>query len=142
MSQRIKGQEVEVLVVLNGQTQDALFDVRSLELVLQQEITSEGYLGETTNRKDSIFNGVRGRLEAHFENNQFVTLFTAVVNKSRRREAGTRINIKTTLNFPNGQRVRVMIPDVEFGDLPINFGSRSDFGTIGLDFEAAELNFL
>jgi hypothetical protein len=61
-----------------------------------------------------------------------------IVDKARRRTPGTKINVKATLNFPNGERPRVVIPDVEFGELPLNFGSRSDYGAVTLDFEASE----
>lgn len=137
MGQRIKGQEVEVLILVDGVPKTALFAVRSFEITLQHEVMSEGYLGETTNRRDAIFNGIQGRLEAHVESKEFLDFFFDVVNKARRRTPGAKINIKATLNFPNGDRPRILIPDVEFGSLPLNFGSRSDYGSVSLDFEAA-----
>jgi len=142
VAQRIKGQEVEILLLLNGEPLATLFDVRSFEVTLQQEILSEGYLGETTNRRDSIFRGVRGRFEAHVESDDFLNFFSQIVDKSRRRVAGTVVNIKVTLNFPNGDRPRILIPDVEFGDLPLSFGSRSDYGTVSVDFEASEYSVI
>lgn len=142
MAQRIKGQEVEILLVVNGEPQAALFDIRSFELAFQNEILTEGYIGETTDRRDSIFKGVSGRFEAHVETEQFLAFYTAVTNKARRRTPGTQINIKVTLNFPNGDRPRILIPDVEFGELPLNFGSRSDYGTVSINFESSEASVL
>lgn len=142
MSQRIKGQEVEVLLVVDGSPQDTITDVKSFEIGFQLDILSEGYLGETTDRKDSIFKGVRGNMELHFENPDVFKLFTAIVNKARRRTPGTKINIKSTLNFPGGQRPRVVIPNVEFGEIPVTFGSRADYGTVKLDFEASEAQLI
>jgi len=137
MGQRIKGQEVEVLIISDGRPRASLFAIRSFEITLQHEIMSEGYLGETTNRRDAIFNGVQGRMEAHVESREFLDFFFEVVNKARRRTPGSQINIKATLNFPNGDRPRILIPAVEFGSLPLNFGSRSDYGSVSLDFEGA-----
>lgn len=142
MAQRIKGQEVEILLILNGEPLATLFDIKSFEFSFDQEIMSEGYLGETTKRQDSIFNGITGRFEANVESEDFLGFYTQVVDKARRRIAGTQINIKTTLNFPNGDRPRIVIPDVEFGALPLNFGSRSDYGAVSIDFKAAEANIL
>lgn len=142
MSARLRGQEVEVLLVVNGVTQTTITDVRSFEFEFQTEIQSEGYLGETTNRRDSIFNGVRGRMELHFENADVFNLAKSIVDKARRRTPGVKINVKATLNFPNGDRPRVIIPDAEFGAIPFAFGSRTDYGTVGLDFEAAEANVI
>ena len=139
MAQRIKGQEVEVVVVLNGEPQANLFAIRSFEIEEQLEIQSEGYLGETTNRRDSIYNGVRGRLEAHTETPEWLGFSEALKAKAQRREPGSVINIKGTLNYPSGEQGRFVIPDAEFGAVPMNFGSRSDYGTLTLEFEAAQL---
>lgn len=138
MSQRIKGQEVEVILVVNGEAKDTIQDIRSFEMAAQLEIQREGYLGETSQRRDEIYNGVRGRMELHFENDDILTLMRQVVDRARRREPGTKINIKATLNFANGDRPRVVINDVFIGEFPINFGSRTDYGTTTIEFEAQD----
>lgn len=142
MGQRIKGQEVEVVLIADGRPQASLFAIRSFEMTFQQEIKSEGYLGETTNRRDAIFNGISGRFEAHVDSAQFLTLFRQIVDKARRRTPGVQINIKATLNFPNGDRPRIVIPNVEIGDLPLNFGSRSDYGSTSITFEGETANVI
>lgn len=142
MAQRIKGQEVEVLIVVDGVPQTSLFDIKSFQIAFKQEIKTEGYLGETSDRRDSIFSGVSGSFEAHVETAEFFTFYQAVIDKARRRTPGTQVNIKATLNFPNGDRPRVLIPDVEFGELPLNFGSRSDYGSVSISFEAMEASIL
>lgn len=142
MAERIKGQETEVMLLVDGKTQAALTDVKSFEMAFMLDILSEGYLGETTERKDTIFKGVRGNLELHFESADVFKFFTAVVDKARRRTPGTKINVKTTLNFPGGDRPRVIIPNVSFGEIPISFGSRDDYGSIKLEWEAAEAQII
>jgi len=142
MSARIRGQEVEILMIANGVPLVNITDVRSFEMSFQLETQTEGYLGETTNRKDSIFNGIRGRLELHYSDQEVFQLIQTLVDKARRRTPGAVINIKATLNFANGDRPRVLIPNVEFGEVPLSFGSRTDYGTISLDFEASEANVL
>lgn len=142
MGQRIKGQEVEVLVVVNGAPKTNMTSVRSFEITLNTEIMSEGYLGETSERKDSVFKGVSGKIELHFDNQEVMKVYQAIVDKARRRTPGTKINIKATLNFPGGERPRVLVSDVEFGPLPLSFGSRSDYGTASLDFEASDVAFM
>lgn len=142
MAQRIKGQEVEIIIVSNGTPLTNITDIRSFELSFQNEILKEGYLGETTDRRDSVFRGISARMSLHIENQDILALFQQIVDKSRRRVPGLQINIKVTLNFPNGQRPRVMIPDVEFGELPLNFGSRSDYGEVSLSMEAAQASII
>ncbi len=140
--QRIRGQETEILLIVDNVIQDTITDVRSIEFAFKFEMKEEGYLGERTNRYDEIFNGMRGRIELHFENDDIFDLITAILDRAKRRTPGTLINIKTTLNFPNGDRPRVVIPDVKFGEVPINFASRSDYGTMGLDFQAEDAQIL
>lgn len=135
---RIKGQEVELLLVENNVPLTSIADVRSFEMAAQLEILSEGYLGETTDRRDSIYKGYRGRMEVHFENKAVLDLMRRLVDKARKRSAGARINAKVTLAFPGGDRVRLLLQDLEFGEIPLAFGSRSDYGTISLDFEGAD----
>lgn len=138
MAQRIKGQEVEVIAVVNGIPQDNTTDVRNFELSWMTEIIKEGYLGETTDRYDSVFHGIHGKLDLHFENTQVFSIIQTILDKARRRVPGVTINIKATLAFPNGDRVRVIVPNVEFGEVPMNFGGRAEFGSISLDFNASD----
>ena len=138
MAQRIKGQEVEAIIVVDGQPQTLITTFRSFDFTFQLEILKEGYLGETTDRRDSIFRGIAGKFELHIENQRIFTLVQTAVDKARRRTPGTVINIKSTLNFPNGQRPRIIIPNVEIGEFPFSFGSRSDYLAVTLNYEAAE----
>jgi len=140
--QRIKGQETEVLIVSKGQALDSITDVRSFEVTVKTDIIEQGYLGEKTNRYDEIFNGVSGRMDLHFENQSIFDLFADVVNRAKRKEPDTRINIKTTLNYPNGQRPRVQINDCFFGSFPISFGSRADYGSVTVEFAASDFRVI
>ena len=139
---RLKGQETEVMLIMNGQVQNTVTDVRSFEMGVQMEIIKEGYLGEKTDRRDDVFRGTRGRMELHYENKDVFDVIQAIVDRATRQSPGTKINVKTTLNFPNGQRKLVMLQDVYFGEIPLNFASRSDYGTVGLEFESANFKFI
>lgn len=140
MAGRIKGQEVEAIIIVDGKPQRNITTIRSFEFAWKLEVSAEGYLGESTDRRDAVFKGISGRMELHIENAEIFTFLAKVVDRARDRSAGLRVNIKATLRFPNGDRPRVIIPDVEFGEIPFNFGSRTDFGTVSLDFEASEAN--
>lgn len=142
MAQRIKGQEVELIFVEDNTPLTGVADVRSFEMEAQLEILSEGYLGETTDRKDSVYKGFSGRTELHFENRDVIDLARRLIDKARRRTGGTRINMKVTLVFPEGERVRVLLKNLEFGAIPLGFGSRADYGTITLAFEGEDFNVI
>jgi hypothetical protein len=137
MAQRIKGQDNELVLLTDGVPTENLM-ARSTELRWKLEILQEGYLGETTDRYDTIFKGIGGRMELHFDSPAMFELVERVVDKARRRTPGTRFNLKSTLNFPSGRRGRLVVPDLEWGEIPMAFGSRSDFGTITLEFAASE----
>ena len=142
MAQRIKGQEVSLRIFINNVEQVSMVDVRSFELSAQLELKTEGYLGETTNRRDEIYNGVRGRMELHFEDAGVFTFMRSVIDRARRRTPGTRIDANATLSFPSGQKARVNFPDIFFGEIPTNFSSRSDYGAITVDFEAQDFSVI
>src|SRR6185295_7931744 len=102
-----------------GVPQATITDIRSFEVAAQLEILREGYLGETTDRRDEIYRGVRGRMEIHFENGDVFNLMRGVVDRARRRNQTAIdevINIKATLNFPGGGRPIVLIRDAFFGE--------------------------
>jgi hypothetical protein len=139
---RLIGQDVEVILIVNGEPRDTLTAIKSFEVTFQNEIKDEGFLGETTNRKDTVFNGIKGRMEMQTDNKDLWVLFKSIVDKSRSRQAGTRINIKATMHYPNGDNVRVIVPDAEFGELPFNVGSRTDYAHTTLDFAASEMRVL
>ena len=141
-SPRLKGQECEILLIVDGKTQDTVTDVRSFEVAAKVETKEEGNLGEKTNRFDDIFNGVRGRAEFHFENGDVFTLMKSIIDRAKRRTPGTQINIKATLNFPGGDKKRVLIQDAFFGEIPIGISSRSDYATFALDFQASDVTIM
>lgn len=143
MSQRIKGQEVELIFVENNAPLTGIADVRSFEMEAQLEILKEGYLGETTDRRDSVYRGFSGRVELHFENRDVIDFARRLIDKARRRVSGARVNMKVTLVFPEGgDRVRVVLKNLEFGAIPIGFGSRADYGTVTLPFEGEDFNVI
>lgn len=142
MGQRLKGQEVELVLLQDGAPQDTLAFAQSMEMTFKTETLQEGYLGETTDRYDTIYKGISGKVKYHYDNPAFLRITLDIINKARRRTPGTRFNFKATMNFPGGQRARIVIRDIEFGPLPIGFGSRSDYGTYDLDFSASDAQVL
>lgn len=139
---RVKGQETSIDVIVDNVVQQNFIDVRSLETEEQLEILKEGYLGETTDRRDMVYRGFSGRLEAHIENRQYLDFRASMVNKARRRTPGARVNIRTTLSFPGGPRVRVILKDVSFGPMPLNVGNRTEYVTVSLAFEGESMQLI
>jgi len=145
MSQRIKGQEVRVTMVSPTGNVESIGSggVSSFELEFKTEILSEGYLGETTERKDDIFKGVSGRMEFHLDRQSYFRFVQQVTDRSQRRSpAGARFNVLVAMSFPNGERPRVLLEDVFFGPLPVNVGGRDEYVSATVEFECSQGRFL
>lgn len=137
--QRIKGQEVEVLLVVNGEVQDTITEVQNFSVTRELSTTEEGYLGEKSNRFDEFYNGYSGSMDVHFATPQVFDLMQSIQDRAQRREPGTVINIKATLNFPSGERRRVLMQDAYFDSIPMNFGGRGEYGSVSLNFKGADV---
>lgn len=142
MGARIKGQEVEIIMLIDGEPRGNLAFAKSVDFSFLTERKAEGYLGETTQRYDTIFNGVEGKTQHHFDRAEPFNIIRAIINKARRREPGTQFNLRATLNFAIGRKARIVFRDAEFGALPIAFSSRADYGTFSLDFGCSEAQIL
>ena len=138
MAQRILGQNTVVSIIVNSAPQTEINSVRSFSFNYELELKDEGYLGESTNRKDSVFKGIKFDMEMHLANNAAFQLIKTAIDKAQRRTPGVRINVKTSLTWPNGDRAVVVFNDVEFGPFPVNTNSRTDYVTVKLEGACSE----
>lgn len=141
--QRIKGLDAEIQVVVDGAVQATLTEITNFEVQEGFEIKEEGYVGEKSNRYDEVYKGVAVSLELHHHDPGWWALVKAAKDRAQRRTPGTAINIKVTLNYPNGTRQRIMIPNVFIdGDLGMAFAGRTDYGTSKLSAKAEAARYL
>jgi hypothetical protein len=133
MAQRLKGQDTVISFTGPGGDVSGLDSVLSFEAELDIEILEEGYLGETANRFDDIFNGVSGTVELHLQTTAYFKFTQDVQDRAQRRTpAGGVFNATSTFQFPNGQRARITFEDIFFGPMPLSSPSRKDYvkGTV------------
>lgn len=140
--QRIKGQEVEVLLVVDGEVQSSLTDIQSFEAMLQFERLEEGYLGEKNNRYDEVYKGTNASIEMHNSSPDLFDFFESIKNRAQRASPGTVVNIKATMNYPSGERKRMIFQDVFFDPMGLSFGGRTEYGTTKLDCSCSEYRTL
>ncbi len=140
--QRIKGQEVEVNLLVDGVPQESMNAVRDFTVTPRFELKEEQYLGETSMRFDELFNGVSFNMSLNFADDGVLNFMTAIKDRAQRRTPGVVVNMKATLNFPGGTRKRVVLRDCFFGDMPIAFGSRSDYGTFSIDGRSQDIELI
>lgn len=133
---RITGQDTEISVIVDGEQVLNLTAVKSHEFTYKMKTVSEEYCGESSPRKDDFFEGIAGKIDFDMEGIESLQLAETIKNRARNRQDSTKISIRTTATFPDGDRAIVNIPNVFFGDLPFTFGGRSEYGKTTLTYEA------
>lgn len=142
MGIRLKGQEVDVVIMKNGVDNRTLSEIRSFSAELKLNILEEGYLGQTTDQYDDIFLGVKGDMEVHISKADAFSLGFDIVDRARNRgrnpAANYQFNAKASFQFPDGTRVRLLFKDLYFEGIPINVGGRSEYVTLKLSWSCSE----
>jgi len=125
---RLRGQEVLVRIIANSVILATITAVKSLTVTVKTAILSEGYAGETTERKDDIFKGIGFELLVHPEDEAMFNLVQLIIDRSQRRTAAANatVDITATMNFPSGKRVRCTIKDAKFADIALGLVNARD----------------
>jgi len=134
---RILGRDVQIRIAKGGVPQTTITAIKSMTFETRQRILSEGYLGETGLRQDSIFDEVGGTIVLHPEDPEVLTLQKAIADKAIARKAGDdQISITFRVTFPAGKIAKVIIPEAEFDPIPFNIGGRDTYVDVNLTFKA------
>lgn len=129
MAQRIKGQEVNIGVLVDGVPQTIVSDVRNFELTPKFTKLEEQYLGQPTKQYDELFDGVDFKMDLHFEDAGVIDFIQTVKARAQNQTPGVTINITAKLNFPNSTiKPVIILQNCFFENMPIEFGSRSEYG--------------
>lgn len=136
---RVKGQEAYVVIMRDGDPQITIDSVSSLEVEFMMEILEEGYLGETSNRFDSIYNGMRVKIEGHCNSEAYLELAQAIKEKAQYRAGSTvRIDVVASYAFQNGDFPSLVLQDVHFDAIPFSIDSRQSFQSFSLEGKCSE----
>ena len=139
MSQRVRGQETFISVLVDGELRTNINSITSAEWTLEHDVQEDNFLGETSPRFDMIFKGATFRIEGQLANRDFLDFAQQVKQKASRRVGGAvRIDITSTMLFPNGQTYTVQFEDVAVGAIPISTGGREDFTAWTLEGSASD----
>lgn len=139
---RLRGDEVQLRITRNGVLLTTLTAVKSFEVTLKIEKKSEGYIGEGTQRKDMQYMGAAGSIVFHPESQEPLQLAFAVRDRASRRTAqgAIKVNAFFFANFPNGDRPRMSVNDMQFGDIPFNVAGREQYVAMTYDWEADDVS--
>jgi hypothetical protein len=141
-STRVRGQEVEVRVITDGELETALTAIQSFEGELQFEQKDEGFLSEKTNRKDFIPTGARFSFSMQPESQDYFVFQQKVLELARRDVPSRVFNVIAIINFPNGDTALYQFNDVSFGNLPFTVGSRTDYATVRIEGSCSDVAVL
>ncbi len=135
---RIRGDEVQVIITRGGVLEATITAIRSFEITDNYTLISQGYLGETSERKDFIFTGSSFNLEAHLSKRDWFTFKQALRAKARRQTPAVVFSISGIFTFPDGTQVAETLPNCSFGDQGQTVSSRSDYVTVKLSGAVGE----
>lgn len=140
IEQRVKGQEVTVLVTQDGDLQDTLVDVVDFEATFLLELISKGYLGEKSERKDYIFKGVSFKVTFHLHKQDFVSFINAIVSKAKRLTPDVVFSFTGLFDMPNGDTPELTLDDCAFKDIPFTTKSRGDYVDVVFQGECEDID--
>ena len=135
---RIKGQDVTILIAQDGNLLDELNDINDFEFTDLLEIITKGYLGQKSEKKDTVYKGVKGSFSLDLSSKKYFTFRQAVLNKAKRITPDVTFNVSGVFSFPNGDTPTITFLDVQFGNLPVNVKARGDYVPVKLDFECED----
>lgn len=128
MADRLKGQDVSLAIMQDGTLESEIDTIQSAEIEFELELLEEGYLGETSDRVDSVFKTMRIEVKGHVSSTAYLDLANGIVLRAQRRAgAAVRIDIVGTFVFPDGGIRSIIIPDVHFEAIPLSIGGREEF---------------
>lgn len=144
MGQRLKGQDVVLAVTTNGgQQAQFVTDIRNFELTPKFEKLEEQYLGQTSKKYDDIFHGVDFKFDMHLEKSSALAFVELIKQRAQSRAGSTTrttVNIKATLNFPDGQVKTITLSDCSFEDMPLSIGGRSEYAQFTLSGSCTDIS--
>lgn len=133
-AQRIKGQEVSILIVRDSVLEAELFDIMNFDAEIMLEQIAQGFLGEKTERHDDVYKGTKGSFEMQTHSQDWLLFAQAVKDRAMRNTPDSVFNISAVMQYPNGQTPTILFPDCKFGGMPVSIGSRTDYKKIKIDF--------
>lgn len=136
--QRLRGQEAEIRIMRDGVMEASITMFTNMDDTAKFEKKEDGFLGETTNRYDFIFNGYDGKVEFQVHDTDWIKLQNAIKAKAMRKNVNTVINIVRTDYYANGQTAVITYMDLSFGPMPTTIPSRGDFVKVSMDFSCSD----
>jgi len=134
----IKGQEtrVDIISALMGVEPGLSGTVTSADFQDDIEGLSEGFLGGLTEKKDNIFTGVSGNIEALARSADVMGMKDRIKLAAQNRLPGEKFDLVLTFTFELGGTRRILISDAKISNFAITNASRKDYVKFKFDYAA------
>lgn len=141
---RARGQEVTVRLMKAQALIAEITAIKDHVIRFETSVVSEGYLGRTSNSHDDIFNGITGQMSVTHEGDDVIRLTKSAVDRAKRLTSPNQnqINSISTVKFPNGDRPRILVPDMKFNALEINASGRDAFVNTPISYAADDATII
>lgn len=142
-SQRAKGTDVTISILLDGVLQTRIDSVKSCEVEFMIDTLEEDYLGEDSSRYDHVYKGWSVDALMHCNSSDYLALLDASVGSARRRNGAViQVNMLVTCAFPNGDLQTLILQDLKFGNLPFKAGGRKEFVEASLTAQGSQYKII
>ena len=141
---RLRGQEVTIRLSRENAIEATVTAFKDFTMAFRGRILEEGYLGETNLRYDDISDGVGGSFTVHAESQDLFVLMEFIRARQERQidVRTSRVNATGRFSFPNGDRPRMFIKDMKFGETPVTIGGRDAYVSTGFTYNAERAKFI
>lgn len=100
MSQRIRGKEATVQLVVDGDLKGGSFvKVTEFDLTPRTDIVEQAFVGEVEDDLDINHKGYDFTFSTHMQDSKTIKLFLAIVDRERARKAHPAINLVVTFQY-------------------------------------------
>lgn len=141
---RVRGEQSQVRLLVGGELEQTISAVKECTINLNFKVLTEAYLGETTVRKDDLYEGIAGTFTIHPETRDVFDLLVRLRDRAQRRQQAGEptVSLVTRIQFESGQAPLIVVPDLHFGTVPINIGGRDQYIAIPFSWEADDFNLI
>ncbi|GAC1476157.1 MAG: hypothetical protein PVSMB8_02600 [Vulcanimicrobiaceae bacterium] len=125
-------------IVTDGALEDTLVNIQKFNHTREFELLEKEYLGELTGRKDEIYKGVKGSFEMHLHTARWEQVKELIKTRSQRKTPSIVFDIVQVLQFPSGETLKRIFPDIAFGPIEEDASARGDYVHVKVQFATSD----
>lgn len=144
MGERLMGQETLVTISRGNELVRQLTAIKSASFTFKGEAVKSDYLGQPGPVFDEVADGVEGKIDFEVDDPEFFAFLVLLIQRKQGIPAALAlgaIGINTRFNFRSGVTRFCSVPNVAFGDVPLEVPERKQKVRGSLSFNAQIARF-